>query len=369
MDDIKKGLEGVEVLTTRISYIDGNEGILEYRGHNVEELAELDFEVVTHLLLHEHLPSPEELAAFSARLRAERDIDEDILSVVRTCNFNIEAMEALRTAVSYLSHCDLDVKDNTLDANIRKATRLIPRFPTIVAAFHRVRNGLRPVPPDPSLSHGANFLYMLRGEVPSPLEAETMEKDFIISAEHELNASTFSARVTASTLSDLHSAIISGLNTLIGPLHGGARMEVMEYLDTIRTEENAGPYVMDLIAKKRRIMGFGHRVYRTYDPRARIYKDLARRIAEVHPEQPWFAIAEAVEDTVNHEIHLKKGKPIYPNVDFYSAVVYRYLDIDPRLATALFAIARVSGWTAHVLEQYSDNRLIRPRATSIRTRA
>jgi citrate synthase len=366
LDEIKKGLEGVEVLTTRISFIDGDEGLLEYRGYDLSELVELDFEAVTHLLLFEELPSPGELATFSAKFRSERYIDDDVLSVIRTCNFNIEAMEALRTAVSYASHCDPDVKDNTLDANIRKATRLIPRFPTIVAAFHRIRNGQPPVSPDPSLPHGANFLYMLKGKTPSPLEAEIMEKDFIISAEHELNASTFSARVTASTLSDLHSAIISGLSTLMGPLHGGARMDVMEYLDTIGTVENAQPYINDLIANRKRIMGFGHRVYKTYDPRARVYKDLARRIAEVHPEQPWLAIAEAVEDTVNSEVHVKKGKPIFPNVDFYSAVVYKYLDIDPRLATALFAIARVVGWTAHVLEQYADNRLIRPRATSVR---
>ncbi len=366
MDEIKKGLEGVEVLTTRISYIDGEEGFLEYRGYKVRDLVDLDFEAVTHLLLFGDLPEEAELAAFSAKLRSERSIDDDMVDIIRTCTFNIEAMEALRTAVSYSSHCDPDVKDNSLDANLRKATKLIPRFPTIVAAFHRIRDGQRPIPPDPSLPHGANFLYMLRGDVPSPIEAEIMEKDFILSAEHELNASTFSARVTASTLSDLHSAIISGLSTLSGPLHGGARMEVMEYLADIGTVENAEPYIKNLIANRKRIMGFGHRVYKTYDPRARIYKDLARRIAEVNPGLPWLAIAEAVEETVNLEIHLKKGKPIFPNVDFYSGVVYMYLGIDPRLATSLFAIARVTGWTAHVLEQYADNRLIRPRATSVR---
>ena len=366
METTKKGLEGVEVLETRISYIDGVEGFLEYRGHKLGDLVDLDFEAVSYLLLFSDLPEADELAEFSHRLRSKRSIDDDMVSVIRTCNFNIEAMEALRTAVSYHSHCDPDVKDNTLEANIRKATRIIPMFPTTVAAFHRIRNGLGLVEPDPDLPHGANFLYMLRGEVPDPLEAEIMEKDFIVSAEHELNASTFSARVTASTLADYHSAIISGLSTLIGPLHGGARMAVMEYLDDIPSPDAAEDYVMDQISNRRKIMGFGHRVYKTFDPRARIYKDLARRVARRHPDRHWFETAEAVEETVMREFVEKKGKPIYPNVDYYSAVVYKYLDLDPRLATSLFAIARVTGWTAHVLEQYADNRLIRPRARAIR---
>ncbi len=366
METTKKGLEGVEVLETRISYIDGDNGVLEYRGHRLEDLVDLPFEAVTHLLLFGELPSDEELAEFSSRMRGERDVDEDVTSVIRTCNYNIEAMEALRTAVSYMSHCDFDVKDNSPEATVRKAMRVIPRFPTVVAAFWRIRNGQPPVQPDPALSQGANFLYMLRGERPSDLEAEIIEKDFIISAEHELNASTFSARVTASTLSDYHSAVISGLSTLIGPLHGGARMEVMEYLRGLEDPDAAEAYVMDLVARRQKVMGFGHRVYKTYDPRALVYKELARRIAAEHPEERWFEVAERVERTVLRELVEKKGKPIYPNVDFYSAVVYMYLDLDPRLATSLFAMARVAGWTAHVLEQYADNRLIRPRARAVR---
>jgi citrate synthase len=366
MQDIKKGLEGVEVLETRISYIDGNEGILEYRGHDIDDLVKLDFESVSYLLMFGHLPDEGALAAFRQDLRGVREIDEEIVRTIRTCNFNIEAMEALRTAVSYQSHCDQDLKDMATDANIRKAIRLMSKFPTIVASFHRIHNGLETVPPDQELSHGANFLYMLRGERPSDLEAEIMETDFILSAEHELNASTFSARVTASTLSDMHSAIISGLNTLNGPLHGGARMAVMDYLAHLGTPEEAVEYVQTLVANKKKVMGFGHRVYKTYDPRALIYKDLARRIAAEHPDKNYLAVAEAVEATVLREFVEKKGKPIYPNVDFYSAVVYMYMDLHPRLATALFAIARISGWVAHILEQYSDNRLIRPRAKAIR---
>jgi citrate synthase len=366
MDEIKKGLEGVEVLETRISYIDGNEGILEYRGHDINELAKMDYESVSHLLLFGHLPNEREQAAFRQNLRGVREIDEEMVRTIRICNFNIEAMEALRTAVSYQSHCDLDLNDMSTDANLRKAIRLISMFPTIVASFYRINNGLKTVRPDPQLSHGANFLYMLNGSAPSDLEAEIMETDFILSAEHELNASTFTARVTASTLSDMHSAIISGLNTLNGPLHGGARMAVMDYLVNLGTPEEAVEYVQTLVANRKKIMGFGHRVYKTYDPRALIYKDLASKMAAEHPDLNYLAVAEAVEATVMKEFVEKKGKPIYPNVDFYSAVVYMYMGIHPRLATALFAIARISGWVAHVLEQYSDNRLIRPRAKAIR---
>ncbi len=367
MDDIKRGLEGLEVLETRISYIDGEKGVLEYRGYDIKELARMNYETVTHLLLFGDLPDEREMAVFRRDLRGVRPIDEDIVGTIRTCNFNIEAMEALRTAVSYQSHCDMDLKDMSVEANLRKAIRLISKFPTIVAAFHRIHKGLPIVQPDPDLPHAANFLYTMRGERASDLEAEVLEIDFILSAEHELNASTFTARVTASTLSDMHSAIISGLDTLNGPLHGGARMAVMEYLAQLGTPEEAVEYVETLVATKKKIMGFGHRVYKTYDPRALIYKDLARRMAEEHPDRSYFAVAEAVEATVMRQFVEKKGKPIYPNVDFYSAVVYLYMDLPPRLATALFAIARISGWAAHVMEQYSDNRLIRPRAKAIRT--
>ncbi|NOQ53179.1 MAG: citrate/2-methylcitrate synthase [Thermoplasmata archaeon] len=363
---MKNGLEGVEVLTTRISYIDGDEGYLEYRGHDIRELADLDYETVSYLLLFGNLPSADELTDWSSRLRAERNIDDNMVDVMKICNFNIEAMDALRTAISFESHCDMDLNDNSQEANVRKAIRLIAKFPTIIAAFWRINNGKKVMQPDPELSHGANFLYMLRGERPSELEARAIETDFIISAEHELNASTFSARVTASTLSDLHSSVISGISTLNGPLHGGARMEVMQYMEKILTSEAAEEFVKEKIAHKERIMGFGHRVYKTYDPRARIYKDLARTFANEHPEERWFEIAETIENTVNAEFVEKKGKPIYTNVDYWSAVVYEYLGLSPRLATSLFAIARVSGWIAHVLEQYADNRLIRPRATSIR---
>lgn len=364
--EIKKGLEDVFVLETKISSIDGIKGILEYRGFNIHDLLHLSYDAVSYLLIHGKIPDEKEISAYSHQLKKDRGIPEEMIRVLHTCNFNIEAMDALRTEVSYMAHCDPDMNDNSYDGNIRKGTRLISKFPTIVAAFHRIRNNQEIVAPDPHLSHGANFLYMLRGTRPGELEAELMEADFILSAEHELNTSTFSTRVTASTLSDLHSAIISGLSTLKGPLHGGARMAVMEMLDEISTPEHAEEYVLNLISNKQRVMGFGHRVYKTYDPRAKISKELAKKIAEEKHEQKWYEIAQNIENTVNRELVEKRGKPIYPNVDFYAAVIYRYLEITPQLATSVFAIGRVSGWIAHILEQYADNRLIRPRAKFVR---
>ena len=361
MAEMKKGLEDVEVLETKISSIDGENGILKYRGIDINEIVEHSYEAVCHLLIHEKLPDAEELLAFSGQLRSNRSVDRDIIDVLTTCDYNIEAMDALRTAVSYMSHCDPDLNDNSRESNLRKATGLIAKFPTIVAAFQRVREEKDPIEPDSNLSHGANFLYMLTGERPGELEAETVDKDFVLSAEHELNASTFAARITASTLSDIHSTVNSGLSTLKGPLHAGARMRVMQMLDDISSPENAESYILNLISEKQKIMGFGHRVYKTYDPRDRIYKKLAGKMAE-QGDPKWFEIAEIVETTVHRELVEKRGKPIYPNLDFYSAVTYKYLEIPETLATAMFAIGRVSGWIAHVLEQYADNRLIRPRA-------
>jgi citrate synthase len=362
MEEIKKGLENVVVLKTKISYIDGIKGVLKYRGIDINELMHHSYEAVSFLLLKGKLPNENELEKFSKKIRNMRIIDPEITKVIEFCNFEMEAMDDLRTTVSYISHCDPDLKHNDFDANIRKAQRLVAKFPTIVATFQRIRDGTNPITPTKDLSHGANFLYMLKGERPSKLEAEIMEKDFIISAEHELNASAFSSRITASTQSDFHSCVISGLGTLKGPLHGGARLAVMKMLEDISSPDEAENYIKNLIANKQKIMGFGHRVYKTIDPRAKIFKELVRRIAEEKGDMKWYDCACNIENTVLSEIVDKKGKPIYVNVDFYTGVAYKYLDIPPLLATAVFAIARISGWSAHILEQYSDNRLIRPRA-------
>lgn len=361
-NNIQKGLDGILALETKISNINGEEGILEYRGFRIEDLIKLSYDSIAYLLLYGKLPSTKEGEDFSKQLRSKREITENTLGVLQLCNFNIEAMDALRTAVSHMSHCDPDLNDNSFEANIRKAIRLIAKAPTIVANFQRVREGKESIEPRANLSHGANFLYMLKGKEPTGLEAKIMETDFILSAEHELNASTFSTRVTSSTLADIHSAVISGLGTLKGRIHGGARLATMEMLDEISTPENVEKYITNRLENKERIMGFGHRVYRTIDPRARVFKRLAKEIAEQTDNMKWFEISKNVEELVLQELVEKRNKPIYPNVDFYAGVVYKYLDIPPKLATAIFAIGRISGWLAHIIEQYNDNRLIRPRA-------
>ena len=365
MKEVQEGLVGVSVTESKISYIDGEKGILEYRGYKIKDLVKLPYEAVSYLLIYGKLPNEKELKVYTDILRKNRDIDEGTIEVIRTCNFNIEAMDAMRTGVSYLSHCDLDLNNNSEIANQGKAGILISKIPTIIAYFFKIVNLDDPIPPDKTLSHGSNFLYMLRGTKPTDLEAKTMETDFILSAEHELNASTFAARVTASTQSDLYSAVISGLGTLKGAIHGGARMAVMNMLDEVESPEKAEEYIMNLIKERKKIMGFGHRVYKTYDPRSDVFKEYAKKLADEKNDIKWYSMAENMEKTIIRELVEKKGKPIYPNVDFYAAVVYKYLDLDPHLATSIFAIGRISGWIAHCIEQYATNKLIRPRAVYI----
>ncbi len=362
MEEMKKGLEGVVALDTRISYIDGIQGILKYRGINIEELADLSYDIVSYLLINGKIPDYEETNDYSRMLKENRQINGKLIEVLKNFEFGIEALDSLRTAISCIAHFDEQNNHHTPDANKNKSIRLVAKFPTIVAALHRSSFGKEPIQPRETLSHGANFLYMLTGRVPTELEAEAMEKDLILSAEHELNPSTFSLRIAASTLSDMYSAVICGLCTLKGPLHGGARKGVMDMLDEISNPGITKDYVLQKLERKEKIMGFGHRVYKTYDPRARIYKDVARRLAIENGDTYWFDLAEEIEHIMYHEFIEIRGKPIYPNVDFYSAVVYKYLDIPAELATSIFAMGRVSGWIAHCMEQYSDNRVIRPRA-------
>ncbi|MHB8102454.1 MAG: citrate/2-methylcitrate synthase [Methanosarcina sp.] len=349
-------------MSKNICFIDGLEGILKYREIDINQLVDLSYDAVSYLLIQGELPGDKELAEYSARLQGEREINREVMDVIRMYKLNIDAMEALRTVVSFISQFDPDLNDSSTEANMRKSIRLIAKIPTIIAAYYRVASGKEPVPPDRSLSHGANFLYMIRGSKPSKLEAEVIEKDFILSAEHELNASTFSSRVTASTLADLYSAVVSGLCTLKGPLHGGARAEVMTMIQEIACPENAEKYILEKMGKKEKIMGFGHRVYKTYDPRGTLFKQLSKQLAEAKGDMHWYETAEVIENTVVRELVEKKGKPIYPNVDFYSAVIYMYMDIPPQLATSIFAIGRVSGWIAHSFDQYEKKKIIRPRA-------
>jgi citrate synthase len=351
----KGGLEGVVVARSRLCSIDGHNGILIYSGYDVGDLAEhSSYEEVCFLTLHGRLPLREEMDEFAADLIAHRELSDETDSVVDMLATHAAPMEMLRTAVSSDSFDDPDKDSNAADANIRKATRLIAKMPTMVARYHRRRNGLEPIPPDPSLSHAANFLHMLNGEPVSEAAAKTFDVALILHADHEMNASTFTARVIASTLSDMHSAITGAIGALKGPLHGGANEQVMRLLQSIPADASVEDEIRARLDRKDRIMGFGHRVYKTWDPRAVILKRFSKELGEEAGDPRWYDMSEQIEHTVVAE------KGLYPNVDFYSASTYHYLGIDTGLFTPIFAMSRVVGWAAHVIEQHADNRLIRP---------
>ncbi len=351
----KGGLEGVVVARSRLCSIDGHNGILIYSGYDVGDLAEhSSYEEVCFLTLHGRLPLREEMDEFVADLVAHRELSDETDSVVDMLATHAAPMEMLRTAVSSDSFDDPDKDSNAADANIRKATRLIAKMPTMVARYHRRRLGLEPIPPDPSLSHAANFLHMLNGEPVSEAAAKTFDVALILHADHEMNASTFTARVIASTLSDMHSAITGAIGALKGPLHGGANEQVMRLLQSIPADASVDDEIRARLDRKERIMGFGHRVYKTWDPRAVILKRFSKQLGEEVGDPRWYDMSEQIEHTVVAE------KGLYPNVDFYSASTYHYLGIDTGLFTPIFAMSRVVGWAAHVIEQHADNRLIRP---------
>lgn len=352
------GLEGVVVAESEISYVDGQEGRLVYRGYSIEELAEgSTFEETTKLLLDGELLTREGLQAFARSLAAERALDGRTLDTVRGFPAAAEPMSVLRTGVSALGLVDPDRGDDGPEATRRKAIRLIAQLPTLVAAFHRARQGSDPVAPREDLGHAANFLYMLSGKEPDPNDARVMDVCLILHAEHGMNASTFAARVTAATLSDIHSAVTSAVGTLKGPLHGGANQEVMHMLLEIDARGvEPVEHVREMLAAGKKVMGFGHRVYKTMDPRAPILRRFSKDLGERAGDARWYRMSEQILDTMRRE------KGIDPNVDFFSASTYHALGIPADLFTAIFAIARVSGWVTHVEAQYARNRLIRPRA-------
>jgi citrate synthase len=351
----KGGLEGVVVARSRLCSIDGQKGVLIYGGYDVNDLAEHStYEEVCFLILRGHLPTLQELDAFTGELADSRVLSEETAQVVDMLADHAEPMEMLRTAVSSDSFDDPDKNSTAEDANFRKATRLIAKMPTIVARYDRRRRGLEPIEPDSSLPHAANFLRMLNGEQPGQAAAKTFDVALILHADHEMNASTFTARVIASTLSDMHSAITGAIGALKGPLHGGANEQVMKLLEAIGSEDGVDAEIRARLDRKERIMGFGHRVYKTYDPRAVILKRFSKMLAAESSEPHWFTMSERIEKAVIEE------KGLYPNVDFYSASTYHYLGIETGLFTPIFAMSRVVGWAAHVIEQHSDNRLIRP---------
>jgi citrate synthase len=359
----KAGLEDIVATSSSICYLDGDRGVLAYCGYDIHDLARhATFEEVCYLLWHRRLPTRAELGDLQSALAAARPVPEPILRLMRTLPSG-QAMDALRTLTSALAHYDPDALDNSPQANQRKAIRLTAQLGSVVATLGRLEAGGGPIQPDPVLSHAANFLYMLSGERPSGLATRAFDVALILHADHELNASTFAARVAAATLTDLHSAIVAGIGTLKGPLHGGANADVMRLLTEIGTAAPPGKaeeVVRAKLARKEKIPGFGHRVYKTVeDPRATHLRQMSRDLGQRSGEEGWFEMSQRIEAFMKTDRHLN------PNVDFYSATTYHALRIDTDLFTPIFAVSRVAGWTAHVLEQYANNRLIRPRADYI----
>ena len=356
-----KGLEGIVAANSGICWIDGDAGVLAYRGIDIHELAEHStFEETTCLLWHGKLPAKAELDTFSKQLAAARQLPPQILEMLRSFPRTATPMEVLRTAVSALSFYDVDEKAVDHDSNVRKSFDLTAQIAMLVAAFDRIRKGKDLVVPDPSLSHAGNFLWMLTGEKPSETATRAFDVALILHADHELNASTFAARVIAATLADVHSAITGAIGALKGPLHGGANEAVMRMLFKI-DKEGADPveYVRKMLAQKQKISGFGHRVYHTEDPRATHLRKMSEDLGHSANKAKWFEMSRKIEVFVGAE------KKLNANVDFYSASTYTTLGIDLDLFTPIFAISRIAGWAAHVIEQLDDNRLIRPRAEYI----
>jgi citrate synthase len=349
------GLEDVVIATSSICFIDGEKGILRYRGYDVGELAEKsNYEETAYLLIYGQLPTTAQLAAFQGELHKNRAIPADLIRLLQSIPKTTDPMAWLRTGVSALASFDPEAEDNSEPANMRKTIRLIAQLSTVAAVVARTAAGQAVVAPDSSLDHAANFLYMVTGQKPQELSRKAMDMALILQADHELNASTFAARVTCSTLSDIYSAVTSAVGTLKGPLHGGANQRVMEMIEKIGTPDKAEAYVREQLAAKKKIMGFGHRVYTTFDPRAAVLKQKALELSQKVGPAKWYEISQVIEKIMINE------KKINPNLDFYSATVFRYLGIETNLYPVIFAISRIVGWCTHIMEQYRNNRLIRP---------
>lgn len=352
-----KGLEDVIAGTSSICDVNGQTGQLIYRGYDIDDLARYaTFEEVAYLLWYGKLPNKSEYQQLCEQLSANRELPEQVIQLLSDLPMRANPMHLLRTAVSALALYDPDVSDNSPDANLRKAIRLTARIPTIITSIERIRQGKQPVKSKPEMSHAANYLYTLKGAMPDELDVRAMDVALILQADHEFNASTFTARVITSTLSDIYSAVVGAIGALAGPLHGGANERVMRMLIDIGEPDRTEDYVKGLLMQKQRVMGFGHRVYKTEDPRAKHLKRLSRELGEREGNLRWYLISEKVEEVMLRE------KGLYCNVDFYSASVQYMLGIPIDMFTPLFASSRIVGWTAHIMEQMADNRLIRPRA-------
>ncbi|MFC0230350.1 citrate synthase [Bhargavaea ullalensis] len=351
-----RGLEGIVATQSSISSI--IDDTLTYVGYNIDDLAEnASFEEVVYLLWHQRLPKEDELSELKQQLATAMEVPQEVYDHFRTYPIKeVHPMAALRTAVSLLGLYDKEAEDMSDEANNRKAINLQAKIATIVTAFARIRNGQEPVRPKQGLSYAANFLYMLKGEEPEAIEEEAFNKALVLHADHELNASTFTARVCVATLSDMYSGVTAAIGALKGPLHGGANEQVMKMLTEIGTPDNVEPYIQNKLDNKEKIMGFGHRVYRKGDPRAKHLREMSEKLTKLRGEEDLYTMSTKIEELVTGQ------KNLPPNVDFYSASVYHALGIEHDLFTPIFAVSRISGWIAHILEQYANNRLIRPRA-------
>lgn len=354
-----RGLEGIVATTSSVSSI--IDDVLTYRGYSIDDLAEhATFEEVVYLLWNGKLPSQSELESFKSELAEASELPAELLEQMKSLPLkNTHPMTVLRTIVSTLAMYDSEAEDMSTDGNYKKAIRLQAQMSSLVTAFARIREGKDPIAPKKELSYAANFLYMLTGKEPDEISETAFNKALVLHADHELNASTFTARVCVATLSDIYSGITAAIGALKGPLHGGANEQVMKMLSEIGEEANVESYLDNAIENKQKIMGFGHRVYKNGDPRAKHLREMSKQLTSITGEEKWYTMSVKIDDT------LKQKKGLLPNVDFYSASVYHSLGIDHDLFTPIFAISRVSGWIAHILEQYENNRLIRPRAEYI----
>jgi len=352
----KGGLEDTVATSSAICYLDGDRGVLSYCGYDIHDLARhATFEEVCYLLWHRRLPTRGELGDLQAQLVASRPLPEPVLRLMRALPPG-DGMDTLRTLTSALSHYDADTADHSVQANYRKAVRLTAQIGSIVATIGRMNSGGGPMQPDPVLGHAANFLYMLTGEKPSEHHAKVFDVALVLHADHEFNASTFAARVVAGTLATMYAGVAAAIAALSGPLHGGANTAVMRTLLEIGEVDNVDSYIKKALSEKRKIMGFGHAVYRTEDPRATHLRKFSKEMGELAGDTKWYEISRKVEEVMQRE------KGLYPNVDFFSASTYYMMGIPLDLYTPIFAVSRISGWTGHILEQYADNKLIRPRA-------
>jgi citrate synthase len=359
---VAKGLEGILAASSGICSIDGTRGKLYYRGYSVEDLVEhCSYEEVTYLLLYNDLPTREQLETFSRRMRRHRSLKKPVLQMIHDFPSGAHPMELLQSVISYLSgYVDHRIEHDAY-CNCRDTLHQVCQLPSVIAAFDRFRNGKEYVPPRDDLSHGANFLYMLHGKEPGPLEGEIMDNCLLLHAEHGFNASTFTSRVVASTLSTCYCSISAAMGALYGSLHGGANEKVLLMLEEIGDRGNVEQWIDRALREKRKVMGMGHRVYRAKDPRARVIEGYLRKLSEKHGDFRHYEMLKEIERVFGGRMK-EKGKPVYPNVDFFSGSVYLLLGIRPILFTPIFAAARVSGWLAHILEQRSDNRIYRPRS-------